>query len=303
MKNCISPIRKTHGLSLQLVGLGDVGGTLLTGLVLLGDCIDEIGIYDPDQRRVARYEQELNQVLPVLGHHPRVHGLWQDELFVDCDAFVFTASAGVPPVGSAVKDVRMAQFDKNRAILTPYAKQAVKLGYGGLFFQVSDPVDLLCQVAADAGVPKAQIVGCGLGVMLARANDAATRLGCSDFLQHGRVYGPHGEGLVVANDTGDGYDDALSQRLTQAALTANLSVRETGYKPYIAPALSSGCLTILDALRGNWFFGSTAYDSIFFGSRVRLTKTGVEREPLPNNPILLGRILQTMEALRAWKID
>ena len=44
---------------LNLVGLGDVGGTLLTGLKLLGHELGEIGIYDPDETRMARYEMEL----------------------------------------------------------------------------------------------------------------------------------------------------------------------------------------------------------------------------------------------------
>ena len=43
--------------------------------------------------------------------------------------FVFVASKGIPPVGSGVKDVRMAQYENNKAIVSQYAKQAREAGF------------------------------------------------------------------------------------------------------------------------------------------------------------------------------
>ena len=54
---------KRSGFRVTLVGLGDVGGTVLTGLKLLGHEIDEVAIYDPNTAMCSRYEMELNQVL------------------------------------------------------------------------------------------------------------------------------------------------------------------------------------------------------------------------------------------------
>ena len=286
-------------LRLQLVGLGDVGGSLLTGLVLLGGgLIADIGIYDPDACRISRYEQEMNQILPPApAPTPFVYPLAYQDLFCQCDGMIFTASAGVPPVGSGITDVRMYQLEKNQAILAPYGKLAAETGFTGWFFQVSDPVDLLCNVLKNAGVPKETIIGCGLGVMLARANYCARKHGITDFFTKGRVFGPHGIGLIVANDTGGGYDDRLSQALTRETLAANLSLRETGYKPYIAPGLSSGCITILKALAGDWFDGSVYMDGVFFGRRVRLTPSGIQGEPLPSEPALTRRIQETLALL------
>ena len=65
-----------------------------------------------------------------------------------------------------------------------------------------------------------------------------------EFKAEGRVYGPHGADLVVADSLKD-YDDELSRQLTERVVTANLVVRDLGYKPYIAPALSSAALSIL----------------------------------------------------------
>lgn len=106
---------------LNLVGLGDVGGALLTGLKLLGHDVEQIGIFDPDEARMARYEMELNQVLPIDGRPlPKITCIGQDQLFA-CDALLFTASKGVPPLGQG-GDVRMAQYAANAALLAGYAR-------------------------------------------------------------------------------------------------------------------------------------------------------------------------------------
>lgn len=293
-----------HNLTLHLIGLGDVGGALLTGLMLLGgDLVGTVGIFDPDRARCFRYEQEMNQILPVGRRRPRAVVLAREELFCGCDAFVFAASAGVPPLSSTVADVRMAQYEKNKGILLPYAERAAGADYNGLFFQVSDPVDPLCGVALNAGVPARRIFGCGLGVMLARADYCAKKRGVPDFLARGRVFGPHGQGLIVANDTGEGYDDALSRALTEETLRANLSVRATGYKPYIAPGLSSGAITILRALSGDFFDASAHEDGVFFGRRLRLTAAGAEREQAELHPLLTARIERTKRELKRCGID
>ncbi|MEG1525439.1 MAG: lactate dehydrogenase [Clostridia bacterium] len=292
------------GRTLHLVGLGDVGGTLLTGLMLTCPMLETIGIYDFDARRCARYEQEMNQILPMDGRKPHVTVLQLEELFDGCDLFVFAASAGTPPVGTGVADVRMIQYEKNLGILRPYVEMAVRKGYAGLFLQMSDPVDQLCMQVMNVGLKPEQIVGCGLGVMLARADYCARKRGNTNFLVNGRVFGPHGNGLIVANDPKDGYDDEYSRALTQAVLQANLAVRETGYKPYIAPGLSSGCLSIRSLLSGTWFHGSF-FDSggIFWGCRARLTECGVERETIRLHPLLHARIEETRKGLLQCRND
>lgn len=92
------------------------------------------------------------------------------------------------------------------------------------------------------GLRAEQIQGFGLGVMNARAayfakQDPRFR----SFLLDGRSYGPHGQGLVIANSLSH-YDDGLSRELTELVATANLRIRELGFKPYVAPAISSGAM-------------------------------------------------------------
>ena len=290
-------------LRLTLVGLGDVGGTLLTALKLLGDDISEIGIYDPNEALCKRYALELNQILDRP--EPRIV-LRDPEALFDCDVFLFTASRGVPPLGAA-GDVRMAQLEANREMLKAYSAQARKARFSGLFCQISDPVDQLArcvflQSNRDEngsydfrGLLPEQIAGFGLGVMQARAAYMARELGldCPKL----RAYGPHGADLVVANDPRD-YDPAISEELTRRTVGANLEVRALGFKPYIAPAISSAALSVLRLLRGEPFPGAVPLGGVYFGCRSRLTDRGFEllREDL--HPDLQARLQTAWEKLK-----
>ena len=301
---------KKNGLVLTLVGLGDVGGTALLALKLLGHEFSKIQIFDPNKAQCARYELELNQVLSLDGDAlPEVVSCEEKDLF-HCDLFAFTASRGVPGLDTTVQDVRMAQYEANRAMVGAYARMARNTGFTGLFCQISDPVDHLSRsvflqsnrnAAGEvdfAGLLPEQVQGFGLGVMAARAAYYAEREGI-DF-SAGRVYGPHGNGLIVANCCGAGYQDALSRHLTEMTQSANLQVRALGYKPYIAPGLSSAAVSLLRLLRGQAHFGAIALDGAYFGCVSRFTEQGLllQREEICD--ALMERLLQTHQMLRRF---
>ena len=308
----LTSIHPKSRYKLTLVGLGDVGGTLLTALKLLGKEISEIQIFDPNAALCSRYEMELNQVLSVDGATlPKVTVCAEDQLF-DCDLFLFTASRGVPPVGSQVGDVRMMQFDLNRKMLTSYAKQARAVGYLGLFCQISDPVDQLSRAVfldsnrTEAGVfdgkgllPE-QVQGFGLGVMAARAAYFAEKLGI-DFSQ-GLAFGPHGNDLIIAN-SGEHYDARRSKILTEATVTANLKVRDLGFKPYIAPALSSAAASILRLLRGQLHYGAVPLGKAYFGCQSKLTLQGLKIHRSALHPELTDRLRQVHRRLEDFSYD
>ena len=282
----------------HILAIGDVGSTLLTGLKLLGgDVISTIGICDLSDQITARWEFEMGQInLPWdYNAFPDVEVVKPENLF-DCDVFVFVASKGIPPVGSQVKDVRMAQFENNAAIVKTYARMARKANFQGLWCAVSDPVDPLAKTAYlesnkdedgnwdGKGLRPEQVQGYGLGVMNARAAYFAKKNEkLSSFLTEGRSFGPHGTGLFIANSI-ENYNEEISQELTHKTVTANLVMREIGFKPYVAPALSSGALSILLTLRGEWHCGSVFLDGIFMGCKNRYTPAGVETELLPHIP-------------------
>ena len=299
-------------LRVNLLAVGDVGSTLLTALKLLGgDCIESIGICDLNQKTVARWVTEMEQVSWPWDYDalPAVEPVAAGDLF-RCDVFLFAATRGVPPVGGGVRDVRMAQFGANRPLVENYARQARQAGFRGLFIVLSDPVDPLSRAALLAsnrdesgvydglGLLPQQVQGYGLGVMNARAAYYAKQdERFTAFLTEGRAFGPHGSGLVIANSI-EHYDDALSRELTELALTANLKMRELGFKPYVAPALSSAAISVLLTLRGEWHYGSVCLGDIFMGVKNRYTPTGLETEDIPLPDGLFARLTETQDILR-----
>ncbi len=289
----------------HIIGLGDVGMNAALGLRIAGEgYVSAIGLYDIDKNLCRRLEIEISQVLSPLGKAPcpPVVLLHEEELFA-CDIFLFCAAKSVPPVGDeALGDVRMAQLSSNRQILSRYAKAAADAGFSGLFGVVSDPLDLLCAEAAKYLHPE-QVQGFGLGVMYARAAYYA-RKHASDtpplafFPEGGRVFGPHGEGLVAVNSIRpDQYDDEAARALTRDTVGANLSVRALGYKPYIAPGISSVALTLPEVIAGRWNDSARYLNGVFFGARNRLTPAGTvwECDPLPDP--LFARLYESYHTL------
>ncbi len=294
----------------HLLAVGDVGGTLLTALKLLGgDVISAIGICDLNEKAVERWVMEMGQIAwPFDSALPEVEAVKPENLF-DCDVFLFAATRAVPAVGSGVKDVRMAQLAANRPLAEGFARQAREAGFRGLFIVLSDPVDPLCQAVWRAsntgpegemdflGLLPEQVQGFGLGVMNARAAYFAKKdPRFSSYPAEGRVFGPHGKGLVAA-DSIRHYDDDLSKELTRLTLEANLRIRDLGFKPYVAPAVSSGAMQLLLALRGERHYGSVPLGGIWFGCLNRFTPYGLELEALELPDALFARLRETERAL------
>ena len=301
------PINLREKNRVNLLALGDVGTTVLIGLRLLGgDVISSIGICDIHEPNMVRCEQEINQIrYPFSGEQlPEVKMVREEALF-DCDVLVFCASKGVPPIG-AEGDVRMAQLAANREIIDHYGKLARESALAGLICVVSDPVDPLCRAfLSSAGLRPSQVQGYGLGVMNARALYFAEK---DQRLRHyaceGRAFGPHGEDLVIA-DSVTAYDDRLSRELTALTVGANMRVRELGFKPYIAPALSSAAISILLTLRGEWHYSSlylgNEEEGAFLGMKNRMRGGGPEYEDILLCEELYGRIRRAYENLCALK--
>lgn len=297
------PVKLNQKHRVNVLALGDVGMTVLLGLKLLGSNeIDSLGICDINRSNVQRLEQEMNQICDPFGQAemPDVHAVEEKALF-DCDVLVFCASRGIPPIG--IKgDVRMAQLEANAEIIAHYGALAKEADFQGLMAVVSDPVDPLCKAFLDAsGLHPAQVQGYGLGVMNARAAFYAEKdERFASYLEEGRAFGPHGGDLVIANSV-EHYDEALSCELTALTVNANMQVRDLGYKPYIAPAISSAAVPILQTLRGEWHYGSLylgdGETGAFLGIKNRMTADGPVYEDLELPDALYARIKKAYDNL------
>ncbi|TDP57648.1 lactate/malate family dehydrogenase [Aminicella lysinilytica] len=292
------PLKLREKSRVNIFALGDVGTTVLIGLRLMGgDVISSIGIYDINNANLQRLEMEMNQIrVPFEGDEnsmPQVSVIAEEELF-DCDVLVFCASKGVPGIG-VEGDVRMAQLEANKEIISNCGDLAKAAGFQGMVCVVSDPVDPLCKaLLQSSGLDPAQIQGYGLGVMNARALYYAGH--DNRFVAYatkGRAFGPHGHDLVIADNV-ENYDDSLSRELTALAIDANMKVRDLGYKPYIAPALSSAAISILMTMRGQWHYSSLYFgdgtSGAFLGMKNIMTQTGPEYENIKLDEKLFKRI-------------
>jgi len=295
----------------NIVGLGDVGGVLLIGLRLLGgSCIESIGIYDKNINAVKRWELETNQIFcPFTAQKfPEVCPIREENIF-DCDMFVFCATTGVPSLKEEQEDVRMKQFEGNSKIISDYARKAREKSFKGIFAVISDPVDLLCKAVFLTsnkntngefdfkGLAADQIRGYGLGVMHARAvYYAKQNIETAEYNREGTAFGPHGRGLVITSSLKK-YNESLSEMLTDQTVKANLEVRETGFKPYVAPALSSGSYPLIATMSGKWHYSATFMGGVFMGAKNRLLKSGIEIERLDLPVILLEKIKRSYQEL------
>ena len=76
-------------------------------------------------------------------------------------------------------------------------------------------------------------------------------------------------------------------------------MREIGFKPYVAPALSSGALSLLLTLRGEWHCGSVFLDGVVHGGEEPLYPRRIETELLAPHPgSLFGHIRAAAEHLK-----
>ena len=291
-------------MRINIMALGDVGQNLLLGLKLLGPgLVDEIGIYDINSKQIERLEMEMGQIAYNGAAFPRVV-ITEEEELLDCDILVFCATKGVPAL-DAKGDVRMAQLEANGELIRTLGERVkAEASYGRIpeyIYVMSDPVDQLCNLLLESsGLDANRIRGLGLGVMNARAIYYAERdEKFLSYLVDGRVYGPHGEGLVIANSISN-YDDEISQELTEMVKHANMKVRELGYKPFIAPAISSGALSIIENIKGNWTYGSVYMEnpfgcrgSSYFGMYSRLNDGKWEIEDVNYSTELLERLQES----------
>ena len=76
-------------------------------------------------------------------------------------------------------------------------------------------------------------------------------------------------------------------------------IRDLGFKPYVAPAVSSGAMQLLLTLRGDWHCSSVPLGDVWFGVKNRFTPQGLEVETLSLPDTLFARLQETETLLKA----
>ncbi len=274
-----------RGWQVALAGLGRVGGVAATVLASTPRALSgvrELLVYDVDGANQERWLHELGSIAQWRAEQelPRVRPTTITQVFSECDVFLFAATTAVPPLGSD-GDVRLVQFEPNRALLHGFLEQAHLAGFTGLFLVVSDPVDWLAQAAfhdsnSDAlgrfsggGLAPERVGGLGLGVMWARALAAARREGWGEVVaRRGGAFGPHSTEVVVFDDLAAPNAERC-ECLTSAAREGNLVIRHLGFLPFVGPGVSSVALALPALLAGKNVLASALTEGVYFGCEVR----------------------------------
>jgi len=272
--------RKHQDFVVGISGLGRVGGLAASALAAMDAVRTRIGtllVHDSAGENLERMRQELAAVASWRDAIalPAVEAATLPEMLRRCDAFVFAAASAVPPLG-AEGDVRLPQFGPNRQALQGALEAAAAADYTGLFFVISDPVELLAQCAfhdsnaRGPGLAPERVAGLALGINWGRALAQARAMGFGERVaRKGVPYGPHSTDVLVFDDPA-GPDPELCRAMTEAARSGNYRIRDLGYIPFIGPALSSIALTLPELLQGREVLGSTFVDGIYFGAPARL---------------------------------
>ena len=100
-----------------------------------------------------------------------------------------------------------------------------------------------------------------------------------------------------------GHSDVDTAAETHQAETANLFVRSLGFKPYLAPGLSSAAVSVLRALRGDWHDGAVPLGGAYFGCRAKLGVSGPEIRRERLHPELMQRITESYRKLEEFQTE
>lgn len=254
---------------IAIIGLGNVGSTLLQGMVLSDSSLSKVGeiiVLDTNQPLLKRWEMECNQICSPQTNHPIVK-IGHTEDLPDVELILFCVTSGVPKLGEEEKtDVRLSQFAGNSSILKSYLNGLMDADYRGLFAVMSDPVDHLTRFAIEytrGKMEPAQFVGLGHGVMFARAHYLAPE----KDKKHLWATGTHGDLAFIIDDVRN-FNEKESARITGETISLNIKVRELGYLPYVAPGMSSGVLSVISLLNGQPFFGTLWNGKMAWGSKI-----------------------------------
>ena len=79
-------------------------------------------------------------------------------------------------------------------------------------------------------------------------------------------------------------------------------MRALGYKPFIAPALSSGAHAIISMLTGEWHYSAQFLNGVYWGARNKRSRLGVQYEHLKLADNLKARLRTSYNKLEeTWE--
>ena len=175
-----------------IIGCGFVGSASAFALLQSG-LFSEMVLIDVDKERAEGEAMDISHGIPFAGPMNIYAGGYED--IDDAAIIVITAGANQKP-----EETRLDLVHKNAKIMTSIVTEIKKRDFNGILLVVSNPVDILTQVALDvSGFPENRVFGSGTVLDSARLKyQLGKHLSVDSRSVHAFIIGEHGDSEIAA---------------------------------------------------------------------------------------------------------
>ena len=303
-------------MKITVVGCGFVGQT--TAMRILEKGLGDVVLIDIVEDKPQGLALDLKEAAPVEGYEPTIVGTNDYADTAGSDLVVITAGFPRQPGMS-----RMDLLGKNAAIMNSVISQVVPGSPDAIIIVVSNPLDEMTFLAAEAsGFPKGRVMGMAGVLDSARLRFFIAELtGVSPTKVEAMTLGSHGDAMIALprQATVDGkplpdlVDEATLQQLFQRTRDGGAEIvglLKTG-SAYYAP--SASVVAMVEAIVKDshttlpvcaWATGQYGIEDVYVGVPATLGRTGVEQiVELDLNDDELAQLRAAAEGIRAKCAD
>lgn len=188
-----------------VIGCGFVGSTIAYALMQKGT-FSELVLLDANHAKAEGEAMDISHGLPFAHAMDIREGDYED--IADASVVIITAGANQKP-----GETRLDLVQKNAAIMRSIIREVKRVKCEGILLIVSNPVDILTQVALEeSGFPKERVIGSGTVLDTARLKYLVSeKLKVDSRNVHAFIVGEHGDSELAvwscANIYGIGLED------------------------------------------------------------------------------------------------
>lgn len=177
---------------IAIIGCGFVGSASAFALLQSG-LFSEMVLIDVDRERAEGEAMDISHGIPFAGPMNIYAGGYED--IDDAAIIVITAGANQKP-----EETRLDLVHKNARIMASIVSEIRNRDFKGILLIVSNPVDILTQVALDvSGYPENRVIGSGTVLDSARLKYQLGRhLSVDSRSVHAFIIGEHGDSEIAA---------------------------------------------------------------------------------------------------------
>ena len=193
-----------------VIGCGFVGSTIAYALMQKGT-FSELVLLDANHAKAEGAAMDISHGLPFAHAMDIREGDYED--IADASVVIITAGANQKP-----GETRLDLVQKNAAIMRSIIREVKRVKCEGILLIVSNPVDILTQVALEeSGFPKERVIGSGTVLDTARLKYLVSeKLKVDSRNVHAFIVGEHGDSELAvwscANIYGIGLEDFAKMR-------------------------------------------------------------------------------------------